>query len=234
MVQKKGYIIMKKIIDLIKPFLSIVFGALVILLFLNDISEGDTKTTRAIFALLVGGYIIGVGLIKFLMGKQLDAKLSRILDATSIATYAGLFFVIIITYMIDYAAEDMMLGRPGYGANGWIIAIYSLLAAAGFASVFLAATFVRNEVLNKVSNLLGLLFLLALVLNVTFTVNRGDPINLGAISVLTVVVHVLFGYIYLAFAATEEVPARRSRVRQHSTPQVEERPAEEEVPIVEE
>ena len=233
MVQKKGYIIMKKIIDLIKPFLSIVFGALVILLFLNGISDGDTDTTRAVFALLVGAYCIAVGLIKFLMGKQLDAKLGRILDAISIAAYAGLFFVIVITYMIDYADDNIMLGRPGYGTNGWIIAIYSLLAAGGFASVFLVATFVRNEILNRVSNLLGLLFLLALVLNVLFTVNRGDPIILGAISVLAVVVHALFAYIYLAFAATEEVPARRSRYR-HVAPQVEEQPAEEEVPVVEE
>ena len=219
---------MKKLIDLIKPFLSIVLGALVILLFLNGLSDGGTDTAKAVFALIVGAYFITIGVIKFVAGNKIDKKVLDILSAIAIASYAVLFFVVVVCNMADFASEDIMKQIRGYGTNGWIIALYSVVISAGFAAVYLVAYFVKNEVLNKVSNLLGLLFLLALVLNVLFSIDRGDPVQLGDIVILAVVTHSLFGYIYLASVGEEKVLPRRPHVR--PIPRVE----EEEAPVVEE
>ena len=180
---------MKKIIDVIKPFISIVFGALIILLYLNDISAGGVASARSVFAFLVGSYFIVVGLLGLICPLQIGERVLRLLNAIGVSVFASFFFMITVLNIADF--NDM------YGVNGWIIADFQLSAAIGFAVLFLITLFVKNGVLCRICNLFGMLFLLALLLELLFT-PVGNPATINDFPIVKLVVNLSFAYIYLA------------------------------------
>ena len=179
---------MKKILDLVKPFIAIVFGALVIMLYLNGMSVGGTTTVRSVFAFIVGSYFIVVGLLGMICAEQIGEKPLRILNAIGISVYASFFFLTTVLDFADY--------HDGYGVNGWVVADFTFAVALGFAVLNIIAIFVNNRILGRIANILGMLFVLALVLDILFD-EVGNPVRLGLVSVLLVVVHATFISIYL-------------------------------------
>ena len=179
---------MKKVLDYIKPFISIVFGALITLLFLNNLNRGDLETVKSVFAIIVGGYFIVVGLLGLLAPQQIGERPLRLLNSIGISVYAVFFFLCIVLNVADYNA--------GYGVNGWVVANFALTVSMGFAVLFLLTFFIKNAVVERLARIFGLLFLLALLLNVLFD-RLGNPMLLGGIELLKVVTHITFACIYL-------------------------------------
>lgn len=179
---------MKKVLDLLKPFASIVFGALITMLYLNGLSVGGNDTIRGVFALLVGGYFIAIGVIGLVAVGKINERVLKLLNGIGISVYAMFFFVITILNLADF--------NQGYGVNGWIIADFALTVSLGFAALNIVTLFVNNRVLVRIANLVGMLFLLALVFDVLFDV-LGNPITLGQINIILVTVHFTFASIYL-------------------------------------
>ena len=179
---------MKKVLDLLKPFASIVFGALITMLYLNGLSDGGNAAVRGVFALLVGGYFIAIGVLGLVAAGKIPEKVLKLLNGIGISVYATFFFLVTVLNLADFNAA--------YGVNGWIIADFALTVSLGFAAMNIVAMFVNNKVVLRIANLLGMLFLLALVFDVLFDV-VGDPITLGQINIILVTVHFTFASIYL-------------------------------------
>ena len=179
---------MKKALDFIKPFISIVFGALIILLYLNGLSNGDKDTIRGVFALIVGSYFIVVGLLGLLAPEQIGGNVLRLLNSIGISVYAVFFFIITLVDVIDF--------NSAYGVNGWIVAYVSLSVSIAFAVLFIIQLFVKNQIIQRLARLFGMLFLLALLLDLLFDF-AGNPETLGNIVLLLLMTYVTFASIYL-------------------------------------
>lgn len=180
---------MKKVLDLVKQFVAIVFGALIILCYLNDLSVGGTATVRAVFAFLVGSYFILIGLLGMLCKEQIGEKALKIMNGAGMAAYASLFFLIVMLDVIDLNA--------GYGVNGWVIADFALTVSIAFAVLYIIVLFVNNRVVIRLANLFGMLFLLAIVLyGIVFT-PIGNRNTLANIALITLIIRVTYASIYL-------------------------------------
>ena len=179
---------MKKILGLVKPFIAIGFGALIIMLYLNRMSVGGNETVKSVFAFIVGSYFIVIGLLGMICAEQIGEKPLRILNAIGFSVYASFFFLVTLLDLVDL--------HDGFGVNGWVVANFTLTVALGFAVLNIIQIFVDNRIFGRITNILGLLFVLALVFDILFD-EVGDPVFLGMVQILLVLVHVTYISIYL-------------------------------------
>jgi len=78
------------------------------------------------------------------------------------------------------------------GPTAWVIAIFSLAAAIGFAVVYIISKFKDVAILKRLTYLFGMMFLLALLLNLLFS-PLGNPNSVDNIPVASLAMFILYG-----------------------------------------
>ena len=216
---------MKRISEIVKPFISIIFGALLLLLYLNWLQYSGTFLAAGIIAIVFAAYYIGIGVTLVLAGDKLSAQAKKVVSAVSVSLFPLLMFLIFLFTVI--ASTKYM------GPTAWVIAIISLVASIGLAVSYPLALAIKEKVLFKIASLFAAVFLLALLLNVLFDAS-GNPIGLGAVNILEVVIYGAYVFLLLnsiprelpaAEAPKAEEPAPEEEVKEEA-PEAEEKPEE--------
>ncbi|MGN1076727.1 MAG: hypothetical protein ACI4QP_07175 [Candidatus Enteromonas sp.] len=179
---------MKKIQKVAKPFLSIVFGALLLLTYLNWLSSGGGALVIGVIALLISLYYLGAGITEAVAGDKLPLKTKKVFDIIDISlfsAFASIYYLLYITNLSDQM-----------GPTGWIVVLAALLLSLALAIFSIIARLVSNPVLKRLDVLFSALFMAALVLTLLFD-SAGNPIKLGSIDVISLVIYALFGMMLL-------------------------------------
>ena len=176
---------MKKIKELLKPFIFIIFGALLFLFFFNYLGVGGPYLAIGIVAIVLSAYFLTVGILSVVLGDKLG-KAKGILNLVGVATFPLLMGVIFLLELIGGAKSEYTY----LGPNGWTIAILSIAAAFGAGILLFIAYFVRSKGFHRVTFLFGAIFVLALLLDVL--IEEGFAAKLGDIYVLQVVLYVAY------------------------------------------
>lgn len=192
---------MKKVTDFIKPNILIVFGALMLLYYMNWLQDQGAGLAIGIVAMVLSAYYLAVGIIQVLMGDKLSNSLKKVFEVLSVCLYAVFMFVYFLLSMIECAKID------GYmGPTAWIIAILSLIASLALAIVYALAKFGKAAVVQRLAYLFSAIFALALLLNIVFDFSGNSRI-LGNVDILLVCIYAIFVfYLFSSLGKAEEQP----------------------------
>ena len=174
---------MKRISDLLKPFLAVIFGALLFLCFFNDLRYEGGGLVIGIIAVTFAAYYIAIGLLNTFLGEKMPKKTRGILDAVGVALYPLFFaslFLVSIIIAIKYNAQ--------IGPMGWTVSIFSIVAGLGLGGLYLFAYFMKNRTVTRLAFLFASLFVLALLLEILLT-GEGNPATLGSVVLLDVALY---------------------------------------------
>ena len=216
--------LMKKIQVVAKPFLSIVFGALLLLTYLNWLSLDGGALVIGVIALLMSLYYLGAGITEAVAGDKLPQKAKKVFDILNISlfsAFASIYYLLYITNLSDQM-----------GPTGWIVALAALLLSLALAVFSIIARLVSNPVLKRLDGLFSALFMAALVLTLLFD-SVGNPVTLGSIDVISLVIYALFGVMLLESLTSKEtkpVETPSDNVQEEATPESEDKKEEEPTP----
>ena len=209
---------MKKIKELIKPFIFIIFGALLFLFFFNYLGVGGAILAIGIVATVLAVYFLVVGILSVVLGDKLG-KAKGILNLVGVATFPLFMGVVFLLDLIGKAQDDYTY----LGPSGWTIAILSVAAAFALGVMLFIAYFVKSKGFHRVTFLFGAIFVLALLLDIL--VQDGFAVNLGSIIVLQVVLYACYTSMLFEVLSSFKENKEPKKVEE---PKEEEKPAEEE------
>ncbi|MCR5185322.1 MAG: hypothetical protein K6C32_04525 [Bacilli bacterium] len=208
---------MRKIYEIIKPFLPIIFGSLILLLYLNLLSVNGWPLALGIIAVVMAAYYIGLGIVMIILGDKLPEKLKDILYLVSICFFPVFTFVYYLLLVIN--------GHDGYGPTGWVLSIIMLASSLGVVVLYVLANFLAGSIFKRILKLVAIAFILAMLLFVIFDIN-GAPIDLGDIVVVSLVIDFIYANMLIsAIINLKEVT--KSEKPKSEPKSVEEAPSEE-------
>ncbi len=213
---------MKKVTDFLRPNILIIFGALLFLFFLNNLSASpkDEPATLAIgiIATILSVYYLAIGIVGLFLGDKLPKKVFEVVSVC-------LFVVFMFTYFLIALINGAQI-KNYMGPTAWIIAILSIIACLALAAMYPVARFVNNKVVLSLAYLFSAIFALVLLLNILFN-PRGNSTVLGNIDLILVAIYGVFlFYLFGTLGQPEEAPAPK-KVEAKEEPK-EEQPAQEE------
>ena len=173
---------MKKIKELLKPFIFIIFGALLFLCYFNGLSSEGAGLAISIIAIVLAAYFLVVGILSVVLGDKLG-KTKGLLNLIGVATFPIFFAVIELLTLINLAEIEGYLGP-----TGWTISILTIAAALGLGGLLFASYFVRSKGLHRITFLFGAIFVLALLLDVLLLAD-GSAATIGQVVILQVVLY---------------------------------------------
>lgn len=192
---------MKKIGDLIRPFTTILFGALLLFNYLNYLQYQGAALVQGIFALIISIYYIAIGVLNIILGEKFPSNAKRIFDLISIALFPVFVFICYIM---------MATSGVNYGPTGWIVVILCMNASILFAALYVIAALVKAPIVQRLAQLFAAIFVLSLLVNVLYTFGAGaNPSGwafLGEIEIMLVVIYSL--YTSMLFSALKGEPAK--------------------------
>ena len=209
---------MKRLHEILKPFLAIILGALLLLRYLNWLQGDGLWLAAGIVAMVLAAFYLGVGVVGFTLNNKLPEPAKKVFEVGAVVAFPLFMFLYFLFVTIRLADNNL-------GPNGWFLAILKMIACIAFASVYCVAAFVNNRHLNKFTLLLAAVFVLALLLAVLFD-NFGDPVGLGGIIVVEVVIFFIYGNILFNSLPTKDFAQKQAEPE--AEPEEEEAPAEEE------
>ena len=183
---------MKKVSELLKPYLEIIFGALLFLFHFNWLAYGGAYLALGIIAVVLSVYFVVVGVLSVALGDHFPKKVKNILTVVGAGVYAlflGTYFLIGLIYSAK-AANESDWATP-LGPNGWTIAIVSIAASYALAVLLILAFFLRKSALSRITMMFGAIFVLSLILNILFDDN-GAAVALGNIVVAVLLLYVTY------------------------------------------
>ena len=188
---------MKKIGELIKPFISIIFGALLFLVYLNYLSLSGSGLAIGIIGVTISVYYLAIGILGIVLGDKFSKPVKRIFDLVSAVLFPTFMFVVFLLVLINAAQAGALL------PTGWVIAIASIAGALLMVVAYLLAFFIKNKVFARLAFLFAAIFVLALLLDILFV--NGAPIVLGNISILNTVIYLVYTFmLFNSFSKAEE------------------------------
>ena len=182
---------MKKVSELLKPYLEIIFGALLFLFHFNWLSFDGAYLALGIIAVVLSVYFVVVGVLSVALGDHFPKKVKNILTVVGAATYAlflGTYFLLFLIQTVK-AANEYEWSTP-LGPNGWTIAIVSIAASYALGVLLILAFFLKKSALSRITMMFGAIFVLALLVDIL--INDGNPVVLGNIVVLQVILYATF------------------------------------------
>ena len=199
---------MKRISEMVRPFLAIIFGALLLLFYLNWLGAAGAYLALGIIAMVLAAYYLFVGIVGSLV--KLQDKAKNVLDTLSISLYLVFLFVYFLIMMIEAAKTNAERAQynldPIVGPNGWVIMIVSMVAALALALLFAGAKLTGNGALGRLASLFASIFVGVLVLNIAFNLN-GDSVNLGSVDIVNLVIDVVFVYmLFIGLGGLNKIP----------------------------
>ena len=189
---------MKKVTDFLKPNILIVFGALLLLFFLNYLQYGGGTLAIGIIAVIMSVYYLAIGILGIIVGDKLPKK---VLDLISVMFFPVFMFILFLIQTIQAAQIDNFMGP-----TAWIIAILSMIASLALPAIYLISKLMNKGPLARFTYLFAAIFVLALLLSILFNA-RGDSVVLGNINMILVAIYA--SYVFFLFSclgAPEEAP----------------------------
>ncbi len=193
---------MKKIGDFLKPNMFIIFGALLLLYFLNYLSLNGASLAIGIIAVILSTYYLVVGILGILIGNKFSPQLKKIFEVLSVSLFGAFMFIYFLLTTINGAQINGLMGP-----TAWTVQILSMAAALGLAVVYTIARLVNIDALMRFAYLSSAIFALALLLNVLFDIS-GDSRLLGNVDILLVVIYVIFTF-YLFSTLTNKAESKK-------------------------
>lgn len=186
---------MKKIQELIKPVLMIIFGALLLLFYMNFINQNypGGYIALGIIGVVFAIYYLTIGILNLLIGK----KLGKVFDILNVDLFAVLMFTQFLIVVI-YNANNM-------GPTGWVIKILSMIAALALAAFFIVFKLVNVPVIKRLTLLFAGIFALAMLLDILFD-DRGFGDLLGNINMISLAIYAIFASILFSNVLKEDAP----------------------------
>lgn len=175
---------MKKLRDILKPYLAVIFGATMFLIYLNLLMGGGVAIALGVIGITLASFYILYGIFGVLLANKLPEMAKDILDMIVIASFPTFMFLYFLFVLIDVASFA--------GPTAWVIAIFSLAASIGFAVVFVISKFVGAAILKRLTYLFGMMFLLTLLLELLFS-EVGAPNSIDDIPVAYLAMFILYG-----------------------------------------
>ena len=185
---------MKKLGELLKPFYSIILGALMLLYYMDWLQGAGSVLAMGIVAMVLAAYYIGIGILAVVLGDKLTASTRGTVDSLSILLFPLFMFVFFLLSAIG----------GGLGPTGWVIVILGMVAALGFIVLYALSVFGKNDSLKNLTRLFAFIFILALILTVLLLFGDG---TLGGIDVVQFGICFVFTAMLLsAIQPAEEAP----------------------------
>lgn len=206
---------MKRVLELIKPFLLIIFGALLLLTYLNNLQGQDAALAMGIVGLIIAVYYLGLGIVRMILGDKLPKSLTRILDLVAVALFPVFLFV---GYLINVIELHDYLGP-----TGWVIIILGMITALGVSAMYVVAFFLKGKLFCRIAQLCGMAFIMVLLLDLAFNID-GTMNTLGNIPLVLVAIYLC--YSIMLFRALGELGGAAEPAPAKEEPK-EEKPAEE-------
>ena len=212
---------MKKITEIIKPFMAIIFGALLFLTYLNCLSSQDSETLAiGVIAMVMAAFYLFVGIFGA-MGGKLYGTGKKVMDAITISAFPLFMGVSYLLTLIDNA-KDFAAAETALPIGAWVIGILSVGGALAFGVLYIVSCFVRNKVVKRFAQLFALVFVLVLILDILFT-DLGSPVALGNIVVLLVVINIAYcDLLFTSFPLLEKESAKEKKEEKAEEPAKEE------------
>ena len=205
---------MKKVTDFLKPNILIVFGALLLLFFLNYLQYGGGTLAIGIIAVIMSVYYLTIGILSIIVGDKLPKK---VLDLISVMFFPVFMFILFLIQTIQAAQIDNFMGP-----TAWIIAILSMIASLALPAIYLISKLMNKGPLARFTYLFAAIFVLALLLSILFNA-RGDSVVLGNINMILVAIYA--SYVFFLFSCLS-APEEAQKAKEEK----EEEPAEESAP----
>lgn len=174
---------MKKVQEIIKPYLLIILGALLLLYYLNDLDNTGTTLAIGITGVIVAALYLTMGILNVLLGDKLPQSLKKVFDISSIALFPLFIFSYYLIAIIKW--NDL------FGPNGWIITILSLVGSLAAAVLLILSNFINGNAVKKLTTLFAMIFILILILDLLFSI-AGNSIVLGNLDVLLFAIYVVY------------------------------------------
>ena len=174
---------MKKIKELIKPYLSIVFGALLVLYYMNFLAGEGASIAIGVIAIVFGALYLAEGILGIIIGDKLPNVIKQIFDIALVAAFPILLFVYFLLFVINSANAIL--------PTGWAILIFSLIASLALPVIYIVSRFIKHKILARFVFLFSATFVLTMLLNVVFS-EIGAPIALGGINIVGTVIYVVY------------------------------------------
>lgn len=213
---------MKKVHEIIKPFLSIIFGALFLLLYLNLLAGEGFVLAIGIIAVIVASYYLALGITNLIIGEKFPALLKKILNLVAIVLFP--FFIFIYNLLIVVNLYD------GMGPTGWIIVITALVGSLFFIATYIVSSFVSHKLMNKLAILGGGIFVLILLLQMLFDLTGASAL-LGEINVVLLIVNFVYSLqLFPALVELKDAPIPEKAPKEEPKEEPQEEVKEEEQP----
>ena len=192
---------MKKIGDFLKPNILIIFGALLLLNFLNYLSLNGAGLAIGIIAVILSAYYLAVGILGILIGNKFSPQLKKIFEVLSVSLFGVFMFIYFLLTTINGAQINGLMGP-----TAWTVQILSMAAALGFVVVYIIARLVNKDALMRFAYLFSAIFTLALLLNILFDIS-GNSRVLGNVDILLVAIYAIFTF-YLFSTLTNKAESK--------------------------
>ena len=190
---------MKRIGDFLKPNVLIIFGALLLLYFLNYLSLNGAGLAIGIFAVVLSAYYLAIGIIGILAGNKFSPQLKKIFEVISVSLFGIFMFVFFLLTTINGAKIDGLMGP-----TSWTIQILSMVAALAMVIIYILARLANKDVLMRFAFLFSTIFVLALLLNILFDISGASTV-LGNVDILLVAIYAIFTfYLFNTLSNKEE------------------------------
>ena len=203
---------MKKLGVLVKPYLSIIFGALLFLIYLNFLQMRGTTLAIGIIAVILSAYYLVVGILGVVLGEKMGPSGRKVIDIISLSLFPVFMFVLFLLQVINNA--DVM------GPTGWVIAILSMVGCLAFAVFYIIHRCASSKVVTRLTYLFASIFALILLLNVLFDLT-GAPYAIDNIVIVLVILYIVFAYmLFNSLGKMEESSAPKQEEPQEKTKEV--------------
>ena len=189
---------MNKVIELIKPYLSIVFGFLLFLYYFNYLQYSGILLAIGIIAVFISLYYLVHGILNLFLNDKIKGG-KDILNLVSLSLFPLFYFFYLILAIVNNSNI--------FGPTSWVIVIFGLLTSLAFPAFAIIAHFVKNKTLSKLSYLFNFLFFLGLLLSVYFNMS-GNAIRLGDLDFIYTLIILCF--FFLSVEVLVEKPMGKS------------------------
>ena len=184
---------MKKLRSVLAPFFAIIFGALLLLYYLNFLQYQNTTLAVGIIAVVFACFYLAYGVLSVVLGSKLPQRLKDYLGLASVVLFPLFIFLEVLLALVSYGQNEML---NLVGPTGWFIAITSMAGSLCFAILYVVAFFTKIAIVDRLTYLFGFIFMLVLLLNILFGFN-GNAIALGEIDVIQLVISIAFSSMLL-------------------------------------
>lgn len=177
---------MKKIMDLVKPYLSLIFGVLFFLLYLNYLSADGEVFAIGLVAVIISSYYLCVGILGIVLGDKMPEGLKKVFGILSVSLFPAFMFV---NYLL------MVIRMSNYmGPTAWVIYPLCMAASIGLVGFYVVSRFVKSPVVSRLAGMFAAIFVLALIADILFDA-QGNQTIFGNIGVVSLLVSSIFAFL---------------------------------------